>query len=240
MHFHIRYAFHMARQGDAKTMASHVYDLVSSDIMNGRWKPGARLRPAELSAIYGTSTTVIREVLVRLGAERLAVSEPAKGFSVPALTVDEIKDLTLVRTNTDCLALRLSIERGDIGWETEVMTKHHILKRTERRSPDDPLHIRDEWSAAHREFHAALVSGSKVPLLIDLSRTLFDSTELYRRWSAPSPAALKRDVPHEHELIMEAALARDAERATGLLAEHYNRSLEVMLTAGFTIGASDD
>ena len=39
---------------------------------------------------------------------------------------------------------------------------------------------------------------------------------------------------------MEAALARDAERATGLLAEHYNRSLEVMLTAGFTIGASDD
>ncbi len=230
----------MARQGEAKTLASHVYHLVSNDIMNGRWKPGARLRPAELSRFYGTSTTVIREVLVRLGAERLAVSKPAQGFFVPALTVSEIADLTLVRTNTDCLALRLSIERGDIGWETEVMTKHHVLTKTARRSDDDPLHIRNEWSSAHREFHAALVSGSNVPLLIDLSRTLFDSTELYRRWSAPSPAALKRDVPHEHELIMEAALDRDAERATAMLTEHYTRSLEVMLAAGFTIDSVVD
>lgn len=223
----------MARQGEAKTLASHVYALISDDIVNGHWKPGERLRPAELSAHYGTSTTVVREVLVRLGAERLAVSIPSRGFSVPKLDVEEIKDLTLVRTHNDCLALRLAIERGDMSWETEVMTKHHILAKTARRSPDDPLHIRNEWSAAHKDFHWALVMGSNVPLLIDLSRTLFDSTELYRRWAAPLPAALKRDVPHEHSLIMEAALNRDAERATAELASHYQQSLDVMLTAGF-------
>lgn len=223
----------MARQGESKTLASHVYDLVSHDIMNGRWAPGSSLRPVELSKIYGTSTTVVREVLVRLGAERLAVSEPAKGFSVPALTTTDLEDLTMVRIHTDTLALRLSIERGDLDWETDVMGRHHVLAKTERRSSDDPLHIRDEWSVAHREFHASLVAGSRVPLLIDLSRTLFDSTELYRRWSAPSPAALKRDVPHEHELILEAVLDRDAERATELLTQHYNRSLEVMLASGF-------
>lgn len=227
----------MARQGDSKTLASHVYDLISHDIMNGRWRPGSALRPAELSKIYGTSTTVVREVLVRLGAERLAVSEPAKGFSVPALTANDLADLTKVRVHHDTLALRLAIERGTIDWETDVMTKHHILARTERRDATDPLHIRDEWSAAHREFHAALVAGSGVPLLIDLSRTLFDATELYRRWSAPSPAALKRDVPHEHHLILEAALDRDADRATELLTEHYNTSLAVMLTAGFALPA---
>lgn len=233
MHSDIHYAFRMARQGDSKTLASHLYDVISHDIMNGRWAPGSSLRPAELSKIYGTSTTVIREVLVRLGAERLAVSEPAKGFSVPALTTADLQDLTLVRTHNDTLALRLSIERGGLDWETDVMAKHHVLARTERRSDDDPLHIRDEWSAAHRDFHAALVAGSKVPLLIDLSRTLFDSTELYRRWAAPSPAALKRDVPHEHTLILEAALDRDAAAATRLLTDHYNHSLEVMLASGF-------
>lgn len=229
----------MAKQGDSRTLASHVYELVSNDIVNGQWKPGERLRPTELSKHYGTSTTVIREVLVRLSAERLAVSKPAQGFFVPALTTAEIRDLTLVRTNIDSLALTLSMERGDISWETEVMTKHHVLAKTERRSPDDPLHIRKEWSLAHREFHAALVLGSNVPLLIDLSRTLFDSTELYRRWSAASPAALKRDVPHEHEQIMEAALNRDTSRATSLLADHYHQSLTVMLAAGFTIDTAD-
>lgn len=201
--------------------------------MNGRWAPGSSLRPAELSKIYGSSTTVVREVLVRLGAERLAVSEPAKGFSVPSLTTSDLEDLTMVRIHIDTLALRLSIERGDLEWETDVMGKHHVLARTERRSSDDPLHIRDEWSVAHRDFHASLAAGSGVPILIDLSRTLFESTELYRRWSAPSPAALKRDVPHEHALILEAVLDRDAERASELLTEHYNRSLEVMLASGF-------
>ncbi|WP_461638986.1 GntR family transcriptional regulator [Leucobacter sp. BZR 635] len=230
----------MARQGDAKTMSSHVYQLISTDIMNGHWKPGTRLRPAELSEVYGASTTVVREVLVRLAAERITVSQPAKGFSVPALTVDEIKDLTLVRTHNDSLALRLAIERGDIGWETEIVTKHHILARTARRSEDDPLHIRNEWSAAHSDFHAALVAGSGVAMLIDLSRTLFDSTELYRRWSAPTPAALKRDVPHEHELIMDAALDRNADLAVELLSAHYNQSLEVMLAAGFVDTVSDN
>ena len=239
MHFIISYALFMARQGDAKTMASHAYQLISSDIMNGHWKPGARLRPAELSEFYGTSTTVVREVLVRLAAERLAVSRPSRGFFVPSLTVDEIKDLTLVRTHNDSLALQLAIERGDLAWETEIVTTHHVLARTDRRSHDDPLHIRDEWSAAHRNFHAALVAGSGVPLLIDLSRTLFDSTELYRRWSAPTPAALKRNVPHEHELIMDAALDRDTDRAVKLLADHYHHSLEVMLSAGFVDAPED-
>lgn len=233
MHSDFRYAFRMARQGDSKTLASHVYDLISRDIMNGRWTPGSSLRPAELSKIYGTSTTVIREVLVRLGAERLAVSEPTKGFSVPALTPTDLEALTKVRIHTDTLALRIAIERADIEWETDVMGKHHVLARTERRSSDDPLHIRNEWSEAHREYHASLVAGSRVPLLIDLSRTLFDSTELYRRWSAPSPAALQRDVPHEHAEILDAVLQHDADRAAELLTVHYNRSLEVMLASGF-------
>lgn len=239
MHSLSHYAFSMAKQGDAKTLASHVYELMSHDIMNGRWTPGTALRPGELSKAYGTSTTVIREVLVRLGAERLAVSEPSKGFSVPALTSTDIEDLTLVRIHNDTLALRLSIERGGIDWETDLMTRHHVLSRTDRRSPDDPLHIRDEWSIAHREFHATLVAGSRVGLLIDLSKTLFDSTELYRRWAAPTPAALQRDVPHEHELIMRAALDRDPDAATRLLTEHYQRSLEVMLAAGFVIPITD-
>lgn len=221
-------------------MSSHVYQLISQDIINGRWKPGTKLRPVELAAAYGTSTTVVREVLVRLGAEHLVVSMPARGFAVPSLTHKEITDLTLVRTHNDTLALRLAIERGGMEWETEVISHHHILAKTPRRSSDDPLHIRDEWSLAHGGFHAALVSGSGIPLLIDLSRTLFDSTELYRRWSAPSPAALKRDVPHEHELIMEAALDRDVDRACTLLSDHYSQSLQVMLAAGFVSDTDPD
>ncbi|NLA65305.1 MAG: GntR family transcriptional regulator [Leucobacter sp.] len=223
----------MARQGAAKTLSSHVYELVSNDIMNGQWRPGARLAPAELSEHYGTSTTVVREVLVRLASEYLAVSKPSQGFFVPSLTLEELKDLTLVRVHNDTFALQLAIERGDINWETEVMTKHHVLARTMRRTHADPLHTRNEWSAAHREFHAALIVGSNVPMLLDLSRTLFDAGELYRRWAAPSPAALERDIEHEHDLIMQATLDRDTEAATALLASHYIQSLEVMLAAGF-------
>lgn len=225
----------MARQGNSKTLSSHVYDLMSHDIMNGRWTPGTRLQPAELSSVYGTSTTVIREVLLRLSAEMLVTSQPAKGFAVPALTLRELEDLTLVRIHNDTFALRLAIERGSLQWEGEVLTKHHVLANTDRRPTNDPLHISDAWSSAHREFHAALVSGCEIALLMDLSRTLFDATELYRRWAAPTPNALQRDVPHEHELIVKAVVEHDADRASELLSDHYTRSFEVMKAAGFVV-----
>ncbi|MER5625211.1 GntR family transcriptional regulator [Streptosporangium sp. NPDC002544] len=226
----------MVRQKGASTLASHFHEVVKGEIVLGKLPPGTHLKPAELASRHSTSTTVIREALVRLTQEKLVVARPNQGFFVPSLSLSGLEDLTRVRTHCDTFALRLAIERGDLAWETSVVTAYHVLTRTPRRTPEDPEHTTEAWSRAHRAFHLALVEACEVPMLMTIAETAFDSTELYRRWSAPSPAASTRSVAEEHELILEATLQRNTEKATALLAEHYERSLQVMLASGLIDG----
>ncbi|GAB3158245.1 GntR family transcriptional regulator [Micromonospora sonneratiae] len=222
----------MVRQTGASTLASHFQGVVRDEIMQGKLPPGTHLKPAELARKHSTSTTVIREALVRLTNEKLVVARPNQGFFVPSLSLSELEDLTRVRMHCDTLALELAIERGSLAWETSIVTAHHVLARTPRRSPEDPEHTTEAWSRAHRAFHLTLIEACQVPMLLTIAATAFDSTELYRRWSAPSPAASSRCVDEEHTQILEATLQRDADKATALLREHYERSLQVMLASG--------
>jgi DNA-binding GntR family transcriptional regulator len=209
-----------------------IHERIRHDILAGTWLPGDKLQPSLLAEQYETSTTVVREALTRLVGEKLVIVEQNRGFFVQRLSLHELTDLTEVRCMAEGLALTLAIERGSIEWESDVTAAHHRLIRTTRRDESDPHHISDEWARAHRDFHAKLIEACGVPVLLDLARQLSDSTELYRRWSAPSPSATSRDAEQEHLDIMNATLARDAALATRLLREHYERTLHVVLEFG--------
>jgi len=213
-----------------------IHDRVRLDILNGEWKPGDRLQPATLAERYQTSTTVVREALTRLAGERFVTVEPNRGFFVPKLSLDELRDLTEVRCRAETHALCLAIQRGDLSWESELIAAHHKLSRTPRRSEADPQHVADAWAEAHREFHNKLIEACRVPVLLELSRQLSDATELHRRWAAPSPAASHRDVEREHQDILSAILARDVDQASALLRDHYERTLQVVLDSGLLEG----
>ncbi|NYI92365.1 DNA-binding GntR family transcriptional regulator [Amycolatopsis endophytica] len=210
-----------------------MHDRIRSDILRGRWAPGDRLQPAALTAEYGASTTVIREALTRLVGQKFVKLEPNRGFSVPRLREDELRDLTLVRCHMESLALGLALERGDVTWESELIAAHHRLARMPRRLPGAPAETSEEWSAAHRSFHYKLVEGCGVPTLLEMCADLSDATELYRRWSAPRVGPSSRDVESEHAALLEAALARDVDAATSRLRAHYEKTVEILLQGGF-------
>ena len=100
------------------------------------------------------------------------------------------------------------------------------------RLPDDSG-LNPEWEQAHAAFHSALISGSGSNSLIAIAELLRDQTARYRHLSvagasgsAPAPG---RDVAREHRELLEATLARDAVRASDLLAEHLRRTTELVL-----------
>lgn len=224
----------MAQRDGAQTLGAHFRTVLRSEILAGHLSPGSRLQPGVLARKYGTSTTVIREVLTQLVTDRLVLARPNQGYYVVRLSLTELEDLTLVRCHNDTLALRLAIERGDLAWETEIMSAFHVLSRTPRRSPEDPTHTTGEWAAAHRTYHLKLLSACGIEILLDVSQTCFDATELHRRWAAPSPSATKRNPDDEHRAILDACLARDADQACALLEHHYRTTLGVVLEAGLS------
>lgn len=215
-----------------------VHEQIRRDIMAGRWRPGEKLKPVALAESYSTSTTVVREALTRLVGDHFIVIEPNRGFFVPTLSLDELRDLTEVRCRTESLALEWAVERGDLAWESELIATHHTLSRIPRRGPNDPEHVAEAWAQAHRDFHSKLIAACNLPVLTDLCRLLSDSTELYRRWAAPSPAASGRDVESEHQAILQATLDRDGVRASELLRAHYERTVDVVLQSGLVDGVS--
>ena len=228
----------MAKRGSSDSLGVDVHERVRADILRGEWEPGDRLSPGALAARYQASTTVVREALTRLAGQKFVALEPNRGFFVPRLRLAELEDVTLFRSHVESLALRLSIERGDLTWESELIACHHQLTRTPRRLPDAPDRTNDAWSNAHWAFHAKLIEACRIPALLDVCSNLFDATELYRRWSAPQPGGSSRDVEAEHAGIVDAVLARDVELATARLSAHYEKTVETLLAAGLVDGAA--
>jgi len=217
----------------APTRTEQVYARMRADILAGHWTPGAKLPFAELVARYGGSTSVIREGLTRLVEQGLVQAEPQHGFRVMPLSISDLVDLTTARCELEGLVLRLSIEAGDLEWESAIVAAQHTLERTPMTAgagaDDDSGALSDEWRAAHARFHNALIAGCPNVRLRTMAASLRDAAELYRSWSGPLGHDQHRDIPAEHEAIAEAALSRDAHRAVAELTRHLRRTADLLI-----------
>ena len=213
-----------------RTTSERVYELLRADIHAGRLAPGSRLRYVELRERYGASAGVMRGVMLRLREQGLLDGELNHGFRVIELSIEDLQDLTASRLVLESLALRHAIAEGDVDWESRLLAAHHRLSRCPMREEDDPDVLGDRWVAEHAEFHRALLDGGRNRRLKEVASSLREAAELYRRWSLPLGGdAVGRDVPGEHEALLDAVLARDAERAVELLTAHLTTTTRHLL-----------
>jgi DNA-binding GntR family transcriptional regulator len=220
----------VVRRGDAQTLSADVYEQLRSELLAGGYAPGERLVPAELCARYGVKAGVLREALSRLAAEGLTTLEPNRGFRVMDMTRRRIEELLELRRINECAALRLAVQRGGTDYEAAVVAAHHRLRAT----PEGP-----ERGRAHHDFHLALLSACGNDRLLELCETLFEASELYRRWSLSAvrrPAGRgARNQDAEHKAILDAVLAHDPDRAAALYEQHLQRTVDLALTYAATL-----
>jgi DNA-binding GntR family transcriptional regulator len=74
----------------------------------GRLAPGQRLEEERLSQALGVSRTPLREALASLAQEGVVESVPRRGFRVPKLSAERVRDLYPLIGSLEGLALRLS------------------------------------------------------------------------------------------------------------------------------------
>jgi DNA-binding GntR family transcriptional regulator len=204
------------------TRTERVYEILRGELLNGSLHPGQKLKMVELTARFGVSQSVVREALTRLTEQGLLIATPQRGFRVRDLSVDDIAELTETRIQIESLALRLAVERGDLQWETGILSAHHRLERTPVLRDDGT--VSEDWSVQHRDFHRALLAGCGNRRLESVATSLRDSAELYRRWYWVLTDDHQRDLAREHRELKEFTLARDADRAIKVLADHIDRA----------------
>ncbi|MBR0668382.1 FCD domain-containing protein [Roseomonas hellenica] len=220
----------MPRDLPGASLTQTAYERLRADLLACRLRPGERLRIADLCAALGVSLSAVREALSRLTAEGLVVAEPQRGFRAAPISVADLRDLTAARIEIETLCLRRAIASGDVGWEERLVAAHHRLSRTSARDPADPDRVAEPWAEAHGAYHEALVAGCGSPWLLRLRAILYAQSERYRRLSLPL-ARTERDLAREHREIMDATLARDADRAAALLTAHLQLTSAILLDA---------
>ena len=218
----------MASSVSRSSRTEETHARLRADILAGRLRPGERIRILDFAASLRVSHTVVREALCRLSSDSLVVAETQRGFRVTPISAKELTDLTDLRVSIECEALRRSIERGDIAWESRIVASRHALARTAERAPNDRVRMSDEWSREHDAFHGALVSACDSEVLLRVRATLFAQSERYRRLSVPLAEA-ERDIDGEHRELAGAALAQDADRAADLMEKHLRATTAVLL-----------
>jgi GntR family transcriptional regulator, carbon starvation induced regulator len=203
------------------------YEVIRSDILNGRHVPEKKLKIQELAEELGVSPGAVREALSRLVPEQLVVSRDQRGFIVAPLSVADLEDLTDVRCEIETLALRRSVARGDENWEADIVAAEHRLRsRIVAIGDEDP---RLKWTRNHAAFHAALVRASGSRRLVALHAQLYEQSERYRQLTFDLES--DRDVEVEHHEIVELALARDADGLVRATVEHLRRTTELIVEA---------
>lgn len=218
--------FEKERRREGETLASAAYARLRSDIIAGGFAGGAKLRIRQLCERYGVGLSPVREALNRLTRDGLVVQNDLHGFSVATLGVDELEELTRTRCWLNERALRESITHGDSAWEEAIVLAHFRLSRVPRwNGEDDEATVNPDWEVAHRAFHSALIAACGSRWLMNYCEHLFDVADRYRYLSR-TPAARRSRGPDEHVAIMQATLARDADRAVELLNTHFRKTAE--------------
>jgi GntR family transcriptional regulator, carbon starvation induced regulator len=221
----------------ARTLGEVAYRRLRSDIVMGRLEPAQPLRFDALKSQYGLGVSPLREALSRLVEDKLVTTVGQRGFRVAPMSLDEMREVTRLRQIIEADALQLSIANGDAAWESEIRGAFQRLSSAP--APRAANSSAEDWERRHRAFHDALIAACGSPWLLKFSAMLTDQLERYRylRLIRTPPKVFGRDLDREHRDLLEAALARNADRAVALLLTHLAQTAQFI--SGLSTAAAE-
>lgn len=190
------------------------YTLLRRAILTGHLPPGSTWSQADLSQLLNVGRTPIREAARRLQAEALLNSQHNRRIQIAPLDINEFEDISAQRILLETLAIRMSVPLLTADDFARIREHLDILNAG----------LPAQNNAALRGFHDGLFRRAR-PSLAHRCKELGDHADRY--WQLffrdkgqgyqPSPSFHARD---EHEEILEAALAGEAETCARVNARH--------------------
>lgn len=205
------------------SLVEHAYGLIRKDIIFGNLDPGLKLRIDDLRGRYGLGATPLREALARLSTTGLVEATSQRGFHVSRVSAADLEDVTESRIRLETELLRQSIQFGDDAWEARVAGTFHSLAKMESAGLPLDVETFSMWELRNRAFHEALIGSARSPWTARFRSMIYDHHERYRR-IAHLVANRAFDVRQEHAQMCAATLARDAEKAVLIAAQHIRRT----------------
>ena len=193
----------------------------------GKLGPGEKLRVEHLKDQYQVGASTLREALSLLVSDALVIAEGQRGFRVAPISLTDLEDVTNTRVMLETEALRQSIRRGDANWEAVLSARYHSLTQAESHMDSaDP----SEWERCNKVFHDALIAAYDSPWTKYMLSILYRHGERYRNinWRLTAAHTVDRHVHEEHQIIYQAAIARQESRAALALEVHVRTTHDIV------------
>ncbi|MGO1117377.1 GntR family transcriptional regulator [Rhodovibrionaceae bacterium A322] len=205
------------------TVGSSTYEQIKHDIIFGKLAPGQKLKLEGLKTTYNASVSTLREILNRLTSDGFVEAPEQRGFLVRPVSKEDLTEVANLRSLLECTALRTSIANGDADWEGNVVAAHHKLHMIEKKMLAGQDFELELWKRYDWEFHQALIQACNSQNLLSLHAVIYNK---YLRYQMLVLTNRGKDAVDEHQEMFEAALARNPDRACGVLERHIRLGLE--------------
>ena len=182
---------------------------------------GARAKPiseAEIALSYGVSRTPVREAILKLSDEGLVEIFPQSGINVSRISIAALPEAIVVRRALEETTTRMTAERATAS---QILALHSVV---ERQREADVAHDRDAFHQADELFHATIAEIAGYPGIWKLILQVKVNVDRFRQLTLPQ-AGRMATVIAEHERILSAIEAHDADGAAAAMAKHIERLL---------------
>jgi DNA-binding GntR family transcriptional regulator len=192
------------------TVAARITEAIAEQIIAGTLKPDAPLRQDHVAREFNSSHVPVREAFRQLEAQHLVVALPRRGVRVAPLDATAIREISEMRAALEVVALRHAAPK---------MTQAHLARIEMALIEGDNAETLQEFEAANRAFHQALVAPCGMPrLLASLDGLQRANSRLV--FAMARSAGWRPRSNQDHRLILQALRARNIEQASSLLARH--------------------
>lgn len=218
--------------------SASVVARLRAEILGGALPPGAPLRESSLAERFDVSRRTVREALLSLSEQGLAVYRHNSGAAVRSFTAEDIVDLYRVRRMLESEGVRSALTAP----EAALAAVSEAFEAVQEAARDGLFST--ALAEADMAFHGSVIALNGSPRIDEFYRRIatqmtYAIAILQRHVQAgPSVAGL---VVAEHRAIRDAVIARDVYEAQRLVLDHihiYEQELLAATTAsgvrGFT------
>ena len=203
----------------ASVLADSISDALRAEIVEQRNAPGAAVTESAVSVRFGVARPTAKIAIERLVAEGLLRREAHHAARVPELGRDDIVDLFANRAIVESAALAALARGGTIP--AAALAAHRALLE---RARSDASFAQEDIA-----FHRELVAAQGSPRLARMHGLLMGEIELCIGQVQAHQLLTARDVVSQHQSILDAVVAGDADRAARLTREHIAGTRERLL-----------
>ncbi|HEY5431377.1 MAG TPA: GntR family transcriptional regulator [Solirubrobacteraceae bacterium] len=200
-----------------------VADLIREGILEGRLRPGDRLKEDMLAKELAVSRTPVREAIAMLQAEGLLEGQQHRGAQVRSYTPAELEEIYDLRSILEGYAARRAATRMTARELARVRTS---IERMEKLEPKDLEHLVQQNGI----FHDTILQAADSQRLVTMVTQTRALPLIYQSYAWYTPEQLSLSLEY-HRRVHSALERRDAERAEHDMRHHLFNAREALTSA---------